>query len=340
MTPQLASSLATGGASLLGGIFGSAMSLRATRETNAQNYKIWQEQQQHNIDMFNMQNQANIDMWNMQNAYNDPSQQVARLSAAGLNPYLAMQGGNSAGVATNAPAAGQIQSPQAPQMQAPPSEAFDIGIGTAVDRALQAYSITSQSELNDANIRNILEMLPYNKDYVHAGTQHKLADTDLMKALKSGQDIINYINEETSGFKIQQEQWLAAKLMAENSLLGLQKEHQEILNKYLPSEKALTCAQIVANILSTEADIEVKYKQARLFLAKAIGQENINKVTEATIDDLIFTTQMELFARQTSAGLTSSENKVYQKELDQPLGGTRFLKSAAYSLRGLPFFGK
>ena len=33
-------------------------------------------------------NAYNLQMWHMQNAYNDPSQQMARLKAAGLNPNL------------------------------------------------------------------------------------------------------------------------------------------------------------------------------------------------------------------------------------------------------------
>lgn len=79
------------GGSLFGGLFGSKSSsakaqLTATRETNEQNYKIWQEQKQHEIDM-----------WNMQNAYNTPEQQVARLREAGLNPYLSLQNGSATG---------------------------------------------------------------------------------------------------------------------------------------------------------------------------------------------------------------------------------------------------
>lgn len=77
---------------LLGGLLGNASAekaaqaqLQATRETNALNYKIWQE--------------------NMQ--YNSAPAQRKRLEEAGLNPYLMMNGGN----------AGVMQS--TPQMQTP-----------------------------------------------------------------------------------------------------------------------------------------------------------------------------------------------------------------------------
>lgn len=43
----------------------------------------------------------NLNMWNLQNAYNDPSAQMARLQAAGLNPNLVYGGGNVTGNAAS-----------------------------------------------------------------------------------------------------------------------------------------------------------------------------------------------------------------------------------------------
>lgn len=48
--------------------------------------------------------QRNLEMWNYQNEYNSPTQQMARLRAAGLNPNLVYGGGNVSGLTTsNAP---------------------------------------------------------------------------------------------------------------------------------------------------------------------------------------------------------------------------------------------
>ena len=61
--------------------------------TNQTNLQIQRETNQSNRALAEMQNQWNLDMWNRQNEYNDPSAQVERLKAAGINPALAYSNG-------------------------------------------------------------------------------------------------------------------------------------------------------------------------------------------------------------------------------------------------------
>ena len=71
----------------------NATNLAIARETNAQNYKIHQEDIAHEIDMFNRTNE-----------YNSPVQQVARLRAAGINPSAVLgSNGQNSGVAATMP---------------------------------------------------------------------------------------------------------------------------------------------------------------------------------------------------------------------------------------------
>ena len=91
---MIGSALITGGASLLGGLFGSKgtagaarTQLQAVRETNAANARLAQKQ-----------NEWNLEQWNRENAYNTPEAQRARYEAAGINPYFALgniQSGNA-----------------------------------------------------------------------------------------------------------------------------------------------------------------------------------------------------------------------------------------------------
>ena len=97
--PLLSGAIA-GAGSLIGGLFGSSGShyaarkqLQAVRETNAANLQIAQQN-----------NAFNERMWNMQNSYNTPSAQRSRLEAAGINPYLMLDGSNT-GTAQSAPTA-------------------------------------------------------------------------------------------------------------------------------------------------------------------------------------------------------------------------------------------
>lgn len=67
----------------------NALQMQLAQDANDLNYRMFQEQ-----------NDWNLNMWNLQNEYNDPSQQMARLVAAGVNPNMAL-GSNGASVAGN-----------------------------------------------------------------------------------------------------------------------------------------------------------------------------------------------------------------------------------------------
>lgn len=82
----------------IGGLIGNAIS---TRKTNQMNYRISQMNNEFNERMMREQMSWNEEMWNKQNEYNTPANQRARLEAAGLNPYMMLDGG-SAGIASSA----------------------------------------------------------------------------------------------------------------------------------------------------------------------------------------------------------------------------------------------
>lgn len=313
-------SLLSGIGSLFGSSAASKRQLQAVRETNAQNYKIWGEQKQHNIDMFNLQNQAAIDMWNMQNEYNDPSAQIQRLSAAGLNPYLAIGNGSATGNASSAPAVGTATPATAPQMQAPPSEAFDIGIGQAVDRVFSSLNLMSQTRKNDAETGRIQDLLPYEKSIfgaresnIKADTAYKLRNTKFMDELERGQKLQNDFSEDSFGFRLQQEQWRAANMMAENALLALDKQTKTVLAKYAEPRAILDLASIAQGILVSKATVKEKMAAVRKLTAEAIGQEENNKITIRTSESLIAAILKENAAREAAAGASELQGLLDKK---------------------------
>ena len=127
--------------SILGGIFGSSansQNVAMQREINAQNYKMFKEQQQ-----------WSEDMWNKQNAYNDPSAQVQRLLAAGINPSAVFGSGSVS-------EAGALTSPNVPQMQSAHVNPYqpDLKVGDAVNAFVQSELANSQRRKMDAETKH------------------------------------------------------------------------------------------------------------------------------------------------------------------------------------------
>lgn len=147
MLPAIAAALiGAGGAigsNLLGGIFNRNAQRSANnsnvamqRETNAQNYQIFREQNEFNKEQLNNYLQ-----------YNTPAAQRARFEDAGINPYMAlgsMQNGNAQSALTSANSAPM----QATQVQ--PENGMANGIQGALLNAATVMSAVSDARLKNA----------------------------------------------------------------------------------------------------------------------------------------------------------------------------------------------
>ena len=141
----------SGVGSLLGGLGSSAMNNKAVRDTNKANMEIAkyqaQWQQQENEKAY----QRSLNMWNLQNEYNSPTQQMARIRAAGLNPNLVY--GN--GVAGNS--AGSTPQYEPAKFNAPTMQAYrgwNLGISDAISQFL-AYR-TAKAQVDNMEAQNSL----------------------------------------------------------------------------------------------------------------------------------------------------------------------------------------
>lgn len=170
-TPQvksigaLAAGLLAGGSalgSLLGGIFGSSgqssantTNLKIARETNAQNYK-----------MFQQQLGFTEDLWNKTNAYNTPEAQRARWEQAGINPYLAMNSmdaGNANASSTPSPNPAVNPAPMQNSL-APLAEGISGATSSALSAVAQSLSnkekaidLMARQRRNEAEIYNMMK---------------------------------------------------------------------------------------------------------------------------------------------------------------------------------------
>ena len=152
--------VASGFGSLVGGIFGSSgqksankTNLQIARETNEQNYKMFQEQLGWNEQMLKKQNE-----------YNTPEAQMERYREAGINPYLAMDNTSSGNAEAVQSASPNAAVPGAPMQNE--SAALGDALGKVVPQAIdvisqslsnkeKAIDLLSRQELNDANLNKL-----------------------------------------------------------------------------------------------------------------------------------------------------------------------------------------
>lgn len=98
--------------------------------------------------------EASIDMWHMANKYNSPTEQMARLKAAGLNPNLAYGSGNVGGLSSSAPDGYKAtQSPDYLNTSAgiTAMEAINTGLSAYQDYRMKNAQIDSVQKMNALN---------------------------------------------------------------------------------------------------------------------------------------------------------------------------------------------
>lgn len=175
------------GTSLIGGASQTAMQNQANKEiaqmNNAFNEKMFDKQIAYNKEMYQQQlgdqwkfyndakdnswklvenqQQFQTDMWNKTNEYNSPTAQRERLEAAGLNPYMMMNGGSAGTAQTMSGTSGAAPSGGAPSGQgvtpptATPYSADYSGITAGLGRAIDVLSSMPDRKVKEAQADNL-----------------------------------------------------------------------------------------------------------------------------------------------------------------------------------------
>lgn len=197
----------SGGASLLGGILGK----NSQSSANKTNLLINRENQKWNEKMMDKQNAWNLAQWNRENEYNSASQQVARLKAAGLNPYLMMSGG-SAGSASSVTSASPASAGMSNTVSPFDYSAAAAGVSNAVS---QHYS----NQLMAANVRKAIA------DALGQEKQNTWLDARLQAEIEN-------IKQNTKSSQAQEVWTRFQKLQGQTMLSGLVAQ-QELQNQSL-----------------------------------------------------------------------------------------------------------
>lgn len=132
-----------GGASLLG----SALGFGSQKKTNKANMELAKYQNEWQAQENEKAYQRNLQMWNLQNEYNSPTQQMARLRSAGLNPNLVYGSGVTGNSAGSTP---QYQPADIKRAELSPYRGWNQGLSDAVSNFLAFRSNRAQVENMEA----------------------------------------------------------------------------------------------------------------------------------------------------------------------------------------------
>lgn len=132
-----------GGASLLG----SALGFGSQKKTNKANMELAKYQNEWQTQENEKAYQRNLQMWNLQNEYNSPTQQMARLRTAGLNPNLVYGNGVTGNSSGSTP---QYQPADIKRAELSPYRGWNQGLTDAVSNFLAYRSNRAQVENMEA----------------------------------------------------------------------------------------------------------------------------------------------------------------------------------------------
>ncbi len=322
----------------------------ATQATNKTNYEINQLNNQFNQAEAQKQRQHELSMWNMNNEYNSPSAQRSRLEAAGLNPYMMMNGG-SAGTASSssgsqAASAAPPLAMNAPQMQAPqfnmqPMSQSLASIGSAlnnigdfrlkmVDSAFRPQQ--NQAAINELNTRAGMNV--GNTNWFNASPS----------AQKYGFDnggIWSKIRMETNRQGLDNLKYQGTLLQAQHLLTTLDAGAKAISNKYLDAQQQADLAVKVASMFQLFAEGKLSLEKVRTEIAnqgliwnQATTEWTRNKILKVDLQERRALVDAYIKAAIQNYGLLADDAKARRKYVDMTAKYEALLKRRTF--RSMP----
>lgn len=332
------------GTSLIGGASTTAMQNQANKEiaqmNNSFNEKMFDKQIAYNKEMYQTQlgdqwkfyddQKANAwklyednkayqtEMWNKTNEYNDPSAQRERLEAAGLNPYMMMNGG-SAGVAGSvsgtqgsAPSAG---SPSAQGVQPPtatPYSADYSGVMQGLGHAIDTIMTGSQRNIQNAQADNLRIEGKYIASKAIAELYRTYNEAENDDERVAIQRVLSSIQKDLSASQIAVNNENIRQIQAQTRIAVTENLLREQELKFLPQAQKLQLAQGAADIALKYSQKNLTEKQARHEiekLAETVARTSLTNQQYWTERANTVNAQLENTSRQTENQFQSETYK-------------------------------
>lgn len=337
-----------GAAAAIGGGLLASSSNKKANKLNAQTNQMNNE---FNAAEAEKARQFQLDMWNRENRYNTASAQRQRLSEAGLNPYLMMDG-SSAGAAGSAGSTSQAQAVQPIQQNPMDYSSFANTIARAAEMSYQSKqsnalveSLQGQKDLARAQALQTFSNIDYGKlspDY-----RSWLRDTGLQRA---------QLDYDTNKQNLENLRWTNQIQRAQRTDILLSNDTKRTLNKFLDQSEQLRLNMMASQYYDMMAAGHLKYQQVKESIAKQIlykkqgtwyeSMTNNNNVSYknalALADDYIsaMSSQYESVSgyyqgygsKSFEAGRKDAESKTFRSLLDRWNYNKRFFEEGLRTL--------
>ena len=291
------------GASLIGGAGATAAQNAANKEiaqmNNAFNEKMFDKQVAYNKEMYQQQlgdqwkfyndakdnswklvenqQQFQTDMWNKNNEYNSASAQRERLEAAGLNPYMMMNGGSAGTAQTMSGSAGAAPSGGAPSGQgvtpptATPYSADYSGITAGLGRAIDVLSSMPDRKVKEAQADNLRIEGKYIAGKAMAQILQMKTEAKTKEARLAMDELVNDIRKNlmTSQMAVNDQNIAESKARTQLSVTENLMRQKQL--DFLPQQQKIELAQAAADIA---------FKRSAGYLNNVKVQHEIKKIAE------------------------------------------------------------
>lgn len=297
--------IASGLGSIVSGISGAS----AQKKANETNLEIARQNNETAIQIARENNafakEHAIDMFNLENAYNDPSAQVARLTAAGLNPATVME--NAGGTAVGNSSGSGMVSPSMPSLTTPHVEAVPpmaVGFLDALAKFSQIKLANSQAGKVGAETDRINKLLDQELLNMMADEKFKQAQTLYQNTIqqleqlyggdKRAADIAKTISE------VYRNKMAGNDSAAAAALKKAEKELTDTKNKQLVEQAPVILENLrKSGELIDEQKKTEKAKQAAGYASAEESRERANltrreaMLLEEQHDDLVYARRLE-----------------------------------------------
>lgn len=322
----------------------------AAQATNKTNYEINQLNNQFNQEEAQKQRQHELAMWNMNNEYNSPSAQRSRLEAAGLNPYMMMDGGSAGTASSNSGSQAASAAPplamNTPQMQAPqfnmqPMSQSLASIGSALnnigDFRLKMIDSASRPQQNQAAINELNTRAGMNA----GNTNWFNASPSAQKYGFDNGGVWSKIRLETNRQGLDNLKYQGTLLQAQHLLTTLDAVAKAISNKYLDAQQQADLAVKVSSMFQLFAEGKLSLEKVRTEIAnqsliwnQASTEWTRNKILKIDLRERQALVDSYIKAAIQNYGLLADDAKARRKYVDMSAKYEALLKRRTF--RSMP----